>query len=143
MNVSDLSPAARSSSTVDITREDLASLVTVYKRESKRLNLLGTLGALGGVVVGVTMIGIGQIVGMIDDWIPFFILIMYALAATALVLEWVYRRRMVDGIQIFCAGCSTPLLGSGNPRKVASRAQLTVATGCCSNCGRSFIANEA
>jgi hypothetical protein len=134
---------APASNAIAVTREDLASVVTVYKRESKRLNLLGALGALGGVVVGLTMIGIGQVFGMLDDWIPFFILIMYALGAMSLVLEWVHRRRLVNRIQIHCVGCGEPLLGSGNPRKVTSRAQSVVATGCCTNCGRSFIANEA
>ena len=139
MNAANPSPAARPSNAVDITREDLASIVSVYKRESKRLNLLGALGALGGVVVSLTMIGIGQVIGMLDDWIPFFIFIMYGLGAISLTLEWVYRRRLVDRIQIYCAACSEPLLGSGNPRKVASRAQAVVASGCCSHCGRSFV----
>ena len=142
MNASDLSETSSSSNAVGITREDLASVVAVYKRESKRLNLLGALGMLGGVVMGVSLIGIGQLFGMVDDWIPFFMFTMYAVAIAALVLEWVYRHRMVERIQIPCAYCNAPLLGAGNPKKVAFRAEVTVATGCCSNCGHSFVTNE-
>jgi hypothetical protein len=138
-----LSPVARPSNAVDITREDLASIVSVYKRNSKRLNSFGALGVLGGVVAALTMIGIGHVTGMADDWIPFFIFLMYGLGAISLALEWVSRRRMVDRIQIYCVACSEPLLGSGNPRKVTSRAQAVVISGCCSHCGRSFVANEA
>ncbi len=140
MNASDLSAISSSVNAVGITREDLASVVAVYKRESKRLNSLGALGMLGGVVVGVTLTGIGQLFGWVDDWIPFFMFIMYALGATALGLEWVYRRRMVERIQIPCAFCHAPLISSGNPTRVASRAEIIVATGCCSSCGHSFVA---
>ncbi len=59
MSASDLPPISSSIDAVGISREDLASVVAVYKRESERLNSLGALGMLGGVVVGVTLIGIG------------------------------------------------------------------------------------
>ena len=142
MNASDMSATSSSIDAVGISREDLASVVAVYKRESKRLNSLDAFGMLGGVVVGVSLIGIGQLFGLADDWIPFFMLIMYATGATALGLEWVYRRRMVERIQIPCAFCHAPLISSGSPTRVASRAEIIVATGCCSSCGHSFAARE-
>lgn len=136
--------ADSSSPSMQITRDDLASVVAVYRRESKRLNTLGALGMFGAVAIGLGLIGLSQVLGWVDDWLPVFMILMYALGAAALIAEWVARRRMVERIQVQCAHCDAPLLGSGIPRGVLSRAEMTVATGWCSRCGGDFtgVQNE-
>lgn len=137
VDVDALTPAS-SSPGVEITRDDLASVVGVYRRESERLNKLGALGMLAATAIGLILVGISQVLGMVDDWIPIFMILGWVLMGAALIAEWVARRRVVDRIQINCLHCDSPLLGSGSPKSVLSRAKDTVAMGSCSVCGQDF-----
>ena len=126
-----------------LTRDDLASVLSEYERESKRLNSRGALGMLGGVIVALVLLGVNQMLATSDDWIPLISLTIYGTVLGSMALEWWYRRRMIERLQIECGSCGQPFLKGGTSKEVIRRAELIIATGRCARCGHSFVDNQA
>lgn len=133
---------SRLSDPARLTRDDLATLVTAYEAESKRLNSRGASGMLAGVIIAMVLLGIGRAFSTSDDWIPLISIFLYAAIFGSLGVEWWYRRRMTEQLQIECAFCSQPLFNGSNSKDVIRRAELIAASGRCSRCGHEFVHTE-
>ncbi len=126
-----------------MTRADLAAVVAVYRRESKKFDSLTSLGLGGGFVMGWLLVFLRPAFGLIDDYNPVFGLGGLTAGLALVGAASLYRRRALAELQLRCASCDTPLLGRGKWKDVASRAELVVATGVCPSCGSEFVATEA
>jgi len=140
---SNLGSAHVTSNPSQITRSDLAAVVAVYKRESKKFNSLSNLGLWGGFVLGWLLVALRPAFGLIDDYdIMFFLGGFGPGLAVWGAASW-YRRRMLAELHLPCASCGTALLGRGDRKEVVSRAELIISTGVCPSCGSEFVAPAA
>ena len=122
-----------------ITRSDLAAVVSVYERKSKRFDSLHTLGLWGGIVLGWLLVGLRPAFGLIDDHNITFLLGGCGIGLAVVgAVAW-NRRKALAELDLPCASCATPLLGKGDRKEIVTRAQLVIATGVCPRCGSAFI----
>ncbi len=127
----------------DITRSDLAAVVSVYERKTKKFDSLHTLGLWGGLVLGWLLVGLRPAFGLIDDYDIMFFLGGWGIGMALMgAVAW-NRRKALAELDLPCAACSTPLLGRGDRKAVVSRAELVIATGVCPRCGSAFIGPTA
>ncbi|HEU4746930.1 MAG TPA: hypothetical protein VFS56_00405 [Gemmatimonadaceae bacterium] len=140
---SDLTSAHDASNPSHITRSDLAAVVEVYRRKSKKFDSLQTLGLWGGLVLGWLLLGLRPAFGLIDDYDPMFFFGGWGIGLTVMGAAAWNRRKAFAELDLPCASCGTPLLGRGNRKDVVSRAELVIATGVCPSCGSEFIAPAA
>jgi hypothetical protein len=136
---SDPSPAHVRLNPAHITRTDLAAVVSVYERKSRKFDSLHTLGLWGGLVLGWLLVGLRPAFGLIDDYNIMFFLGGWGIGLTLVgAVAW-NRRKALSELDVPCASCGTPLLGRGDRKEVVSRAELVITTGVCPRCGSAFI----
>ena len=126
-----------------MTRADLAAVVAVYRKESKKFDSLTSWGLWGGVVTGWLLVLLRPALGLINDWNPVFFLGGVTIGLATVGAAFWHRRRALAELQLRCASCDTPFLGRGKWKDVVSRAELVVTTGVCPSCGNEFVATEA
>ena len=143
-----LSPHSRANPS-RFTRDDVAAVTSVYKRETVRFNRWGSGLLIAGLLTGALLMGIADFFGWAQSLDPFFLLGGWALGLGGMAVASGRRRRAMVDINLHCGTCSTPLIQPGslfrpNSDKVAlARAELIVATGGCPTCGGDFLAVEA
>ena len=143
MTGSDLSSAHVPLNPAHIARSDLAAVVSVYERKSRKFDSLHALGLWGGLVLGWLLVGLRPAFGLIDDYNIMFFLGGWGTGLALMgAVAW-NRRKALAELDLPCASCGTPLLGRGNRKEVVSRAQLIIATGVCPRCGSAFIGPTA
>ena len=136
---SDLSSAPVQLNPAHITRSDLAAVVSVYERKSKKFDSLQSLGLWGGLVLGWVLVGLRPAFGLIDDHNITFFLGGFGLGLAVMGRAAWNRRKTLAELDLPCASCGKPLLGRGDLKEVVSRAELVIATGVCPRCGSQFI----
>ena len=128
---------------VALTRADLATVATVYRRENKRFNLWGTAALIGGLTLGVVLLTARERLGWPDGLDPIFLFGGWATGLGAALPLYLRRRRAVAGLRLECPNCGAALLGElsrfgGN----TARADIVVATGACVECGQQVAAEH-
>ncbi len=134
-----------SSNPARLTRDDIATVTAVYRRETSRFNRWAFAGLFGGLSTGALLMGIADVLGWGETWDPFFLLTGWALALGGFALAGRRRRRALAEINLHCGTCSSPLIEPvslfrpNSDKQALARAEIIVATGNCPTCGNGFI----
>ncbi len=126
-----------------LTRDDLAAVAAVYRREHARFQRRGTASVFGGLAIGAMLLTLGDTLGWPAVWQPVFFAGGWLLALGGVAHFWRRRRRVLSSMDLRCASCEMALLKAAPPRTGLTRADLIVATGICPTCGQPFLAAEA
>lgn len=136
----DRPPVAPSAgSVVPLTRDDVAAVVTIHRRELARFNRRGSASIIGALAFTALLLTAAEHFGWSDGWMPVILLSGWGVGIAGVALAWRHHRRSVAGLQLQCASCGAPLVDTWRSRDALARADLVVATGNCPRCGHAFI----
>ncbi len=133
-----------------LTRDDIATVTSVYKRETVKFNRWASAGLVGGLLTGAAAMGVADMLAWAQSWDPIFLLGGWVLGIGGMALARRQRRRNLADINLHCETCSTPLIEDvsgffrpNSDKQAIARAEMIVATGGCPTCGADFLADES
>jgi hypothetical protein len=126
---------------VTLRREDLAALVTSYRRATQSPRQWAWVGfGIGGLTLSAVLITVGEH----QQWPDWLAPIFLGAGWVALLSAWAVvsrrARRARAAFQLPCPACGAPLLDHTLGRTGVSTAELAIATGSCPRCGAQILA---
>jgi hypothetical protein len=124
-----------------LRKEDLAALTRAYMRESRGVRQwAGVAGGIGGLVLAVALIAVGERLGWPTALGPYFFIGGWAIMLGCGIAVWRRERRLRQQYHLACPACDDSLLDGIRDHAGLARVELVIATGVCPKCGAHVLA---